>query len=635
MGALLQLGVRLTRAGGWLRIGCVVTGCALAVALLAIAWELPDAMFPPPMNPVEVDPQRGPISSLLALITAPVIALLLAVGRMSSEVRDRRLASLVLLGVGRRRVLLVAAVENVVPALIGAAGGVAVFALVRALLTVVAADALVQPIAFGPRLALVAVGVVVLSAVLAIAPVRRLSGPRSGVSEATVTTPSRWRLSPVPVVIALLTVVFTTPPGQVNVRTALALFGAAVAAALCVLLVTPLLTAAVAGRLARGRHVSSLLAGRLVQTQGVSISRRVTALGVTTFVVLCAAGYLGLYESDQVTAAYVHQVERGPQEIWVSSPDGAGSLDPDLREELDDIDGVLGVWPTSVLWASRCADGAGADCPQVFVGTCQEMALVATVSGCSDTEVAWIERTAVPPALADGWLTAPVERTPHVELTIGGTGDSMMLPVAGSIIQDVEVTTQRWPLPQRYDVYVPVALAQEHDALDERLTVIADVGADVRTEVTDAARSTGAQVFVPAVPDYQRIVTLRTVVWSVAAASIAVALLVFTLASVDRARAQRRGRARLVAVGVPAPVLRRAQGLSTGIPLAVAVVLALGLGWASVAALAHTADSTGTSINWGMLATASLVIATAALLISLVTPPLTRATIRAEDLRHE
>lgn len=638
MGALLQLGVRLTRAGGGLRIGSVVIGCALAVALLALAWELPDAMFPPLADPTEVDPQRGPVSSLLALITAPVIALLLAVGRMSSEVRDRRLASLVMLGVSRRRVLVVAAVENVSPALVGSVAGIGAFAVLRALVTVAAGEVMVNPIAFGPRLGVVVMGVVLLSTLLAVAPIRRLSGMPSSASEATPLAPSLWRLVPVPIAVVLLAAVFATPPDEVTTRTALALYGAAVAAAFSVALVTPLVIAAVARLLVRTPAVSPMLAGRFVQTQGAAISRRVTALGVTTFVVVSAAGYLGLYESDPVTAAYVHQVERGPQEIWINSSDSQAPLDPNLVDRLDDVAGVQGVWPMWTLWPSQCtvdAHGEGS-CPRLFVGTCDDLALLASVSGCSDGEAAWIERTAVPPTLDPSWFTDPANYGSPVGLTVGETGDSIALTVSGSITQDVEATMQRWPGPTPYDLFVPISVAQEHDAVEStRLNVVADAGSAVRTEVLELAESTGAWAFVPAIPDYQRIVTLRTVVWSVAAASITVALLVFTLMSIDRARTQRRARARLVAVGVPARVLRRAQGLSNGTPLAVAVLLALGLGWASVAALIHTADSTGLPIDWPLLAATSAVIVLAAALVSLVTLPLTRAAIRADDLRQE
>ncbi|PFG20903.1 FtsX-like permease family protein [Serinibacter salmoneus] len=631
MGALFDLGLRLTRAGRSLRFGSVVLGCALSVALVTMAWVLPDAMFPPSPDPLETDPRRAPIASLLALITAPVIALLLAVGRMSAEVRDRRLASLMLLGVSRARTLTVAAVENLLPATVGAVAGIGLFGLLRVLTTALARDALAEPIVGGSRTILVAFGVVVVSTVLALAPIRRLAGGPATASEATVTAPSAWRLVPIPLALGLLGAVFATPTDQVTARTDLALFGAAVASALSIALATPWVISGVAGLLVRAPSVSVLMAARSVQTQGPAIARRVTGLGITSFVVLSAAGYLGIHESDPVTSGYVHQAEQGPQEVWIDAPNGESPLDPGLAAQIEAVAGVQGVWHTGTL-RSPCSDGEES-CSRVFVGTCRDLALLADVSGCSDAQAAWIRPTNVPRHLAAA--TSP-ERGTQAALENTRTGEPITLQVPGTMEQDVLASTQRWPRPEQYDLFVPAALAEELKAIDEtHLTVVADQGSRVRFDIIGLAERADASVFVPALPAYEQIATLRVVVWSVAAASIAVAALIFALASIDRARHQRRTRARLVAVGVPARLLRSAQALATGTTLAVSLAVALGLGWASVTALAHTAGESQRMVNWTLLAVATAAISASAGALTLLTLPLTRTAVRAEDLRQE
>lgn len=546
MGALVHLGLRLTRAGGLLRFISVVLGCSLSVALVTMAWVLPDAMFPTSPDPLETDPRRAPIASLLALITAPVIALLLAVGRMSSEARDRRLASLVLLGLSKTRTLTVAAVENLAPAAVGAALGVGLFGLLRDVVTVAAQELLADPIVGGGRTVVVALCVVVVSTILALAPVRRLTGMPATASEAGITDPSAWRLAPIPIALALLVAVFTTPPDQVTSRTDLALFGAAMASALSIALATPWVISSVAGVLVRAPWVSLLLAARTMQSQGAAIARRVTGLAVTAFVVLSAAGYLALHESDPVRSAYVHQVEAGPQEVWIDAMDGESPLDPNLTAQIEAIAGVQGAWNTGALRSS--CEGKDEDCPRVFVGTCEHLALLAVVSDCIDTQAAWITPANVPRSLAAA-ADAPA-RGPHATLHNARTGESVTLKAPGTVKQDVQATTQRWPRPAKYDLFVPLALAEALEAVDEtHLLVVAEQGSRVRLEIIGVAERAGASVFVPALPAYEEIATLRVVVWSVAAASIAVASLIFALASIDRARQQRRARARLVAMG--------------------------------------------------------------------------------------
>lgn len=81
--------------------------------------------------------------------------------------------------------------------------------------------------------------------------------------------------------------------------------------------------------------------------------------------------------------------------------------------------------------------------------------------------------------------------------------------------------------------------------------------------------------------------------------------------------------------------MRSAQGLATGTTLAVSLTLALGLGWVSVTALAHAAGGSEQLVNWTLLGVATMAITATAAILVLMTLPLTRSTVRAEDLRQE
>lgn len=640
MSAETGVGMRLSRAGGWGRFIAIASGAGIAVVLLTLAWELPDAMYPISPFTGEVPAQRGVISGLLVLIIAPVIALLLTVGRLSAEVRDRRLGALSLLGLRRGRVLRVAAAEIAFPTVVGAVLGAAAYAALAPVLTAVVGPNFRAPLALTPRLAVVACAVVALSMLLSLAPVRRLNAVgRAVVSEATPIRPSLWRLTPVAVAIVLEILVIALPVRFYEARVA-ALVGGALAAMLAVVLVTPLITTWLAGGMVRAREVPTLLAGRSIQTQGPSITRRVSALGVTVMVALVATGWLGYYESIPYLASAIHEVEQGPQEIYVADP---GSGFPErLVADLEAIDGVQGVIERLPLDAvapmSPGPQTAASATPTIFTGTCAQLALVASVTGCSDTEAAWISRENVGDLTEYyGWNVDVANSPRRAVLQWAFTGDYVVLEPTGLILQDIAATRDRWLLPGEYDLFIPPAvLAGEGLNASGSLLVIADVGAQVAADVAAVAEHAGiSRAYPSAMVDYRPLMQQRVVVATLVATSIGVALLATALASIDRARIGRRDRARLVAVGVPAPVLRRSQALGVAVPLLACLAIALVGGWGLLGVFVLAADGNEVSLNEPALIGLSVAAAAGAVVVSMLTLPLTRDHVRPEDLRQE
>lgn len=643
MSAILGLGVRLSRAGGWGRFAAVASGSAIAVVLVTLAWELPDAMYPVSEFTGEVHPQRGVIAGLAALVLAPVTALLLTAGRLSAEIRDRRLGALRMLGLRRSRVLAVAAAEIAFPAALGAAGGAAIYALLAPGLTALVGEGFAAPLATGPRLAVVACAIVAGSMLLALAPVRRLEAVgRAAVSEATPTRPSLWRLVPVGIMLVLDVLVITLPVDAYDARSA-ALVGAALTAMLAVVLVTPLVTAWLAGRMVRGRAVPPLLAGRSIQTQGPSITRRVSALGVTAVLSLLATGWLSYYESSPHVADAIHEVEQGPQTIWVTN---TGVEFPEsLAADLESIEGVQGVierLPLDVV-TETSADpqvdpAAYESTPRIFTGTCAQLALEASVTGCSDDEAAWISRENVA-ELAEyySWNVDAADPPADVSLSWAFTGEEVTVAPTGLIVEDIAATRDRWVLPRAYDLFIPPSvLTGNSETARGSLTVIADAGAQIRADVAEVTANAGGYwTFSGAMSTYVPVMQQRIVVWTLVAASIGVALLATALATIDRARTGRRDRARLVAVGVPAPVLRRSQAIGTGVPLLVCLGIAFACGWGLLALfMATVADGQG-SIDVPALTVLSIAAVVGAAVVAMLTLPLTRGHVRPEDLRQE
>ncbi len=481
--ALVVLGPRLVRAGGALRAVLLAVGTAVAVTLLGLAWALPDALYPI-VVPDEVDPQRSVLTTLLALVIAPVAALLLAVGRLSSSVRDRRIGSLYLLGVGRARLAVVAAVENLLPATVGALLGIAGFLVIRPVLTDRLATVLQEPIGGGARLAVVAVAVVGVSVALALTPLVRLGSPRAAVAESPRQRPSLWRLMPVPVAIGCFLAMFQTPPEHVTDRTAIALLVGLTASGLAVALVTPLVSSWTSMLLTHAGTVPTLMAGREIQAQPAQTGRRVTALGVTVFVVFAAAGYLGVFQSSQHLQYAVRVVEEGPQHIAVGPNDPEGHVEPALTHELAATPGVLDIRPLYPVWAASCMEGDAMNCPQVFIGTCAQLARDMEATGCREDEAAWIQRTN-----DAGYSMMTGTKVGELELRIGDSQETFTVALPGEISHDVAASVQRVVSPPEAQVFIPAAVAEAWGLPQTSLEVEVDPadGAATRAALDDVA----------------------------------------------------------------------------------------------------------------------------------------------------
>lgn len=634
MSPLVVLGARLVRAGGTLRIWSVIGGCALAVAVAATAWALPDALYPV-TDPMTIDARRAPLVGLTRALVVPVLALVLTVGRLSSQARDRRLAALRMLGVPQQQVAVVALVENLLPATAGAVLGVGGHLALRAVLEAVLRDDLQAPVALAPvGVALVAAAVVAASALLAMTPLRNLGPePRTAHAEAAVRTPSPWRLVPLPLAVAAFAYLLTRAPGTTHPSVTPIFLGGVVCGALGIALATPVVTSLLAARMVRSSRLTVLLAGRGMQTQPESIGRRVAALGLAVYVVVGGAGVLGIYEGTTHLTAAVTQVERGPQTILISPRYPDSDLAADLLAEIEGMAGVRAVVPSYFVTPQGCGgEHFEPVCGnEIIVADCADLSALMVAAGCRDDEVAWIEsditgyEDVVPPS---GARPTALDLVDFDGRALGTHA------LTGTIVQDVPATADLWTWPATYSVFVPLGLAEEWGLPVLGATVVADAGTDVRTDVIAAAERRGTYAENPYLYDYLQVVSTRTAAWTVLAVGTGVALLAYGLATVDHALERRRSRARLVALGVPARLLRRVVAVQNTGPLLAATALAAVLGIGATAALSHY-DGQGFALSPQVLAGIFAATTAGAIAVSLLATPLTRAAIRAEDLRDE
>src|SRR5665647_3179259 len=243
----LDLAWRLARAGGRFRTIAVVAGNAIGTTLFLLTLAIPAAVRDP--HQAITSDERLLAMSVVVFLCLPITVLLMSIGRLSASTRDRRLASLRMLGLSPARTRLVAGLENGIlsglGAILGLAASLGVVPLVEAAAT--GQGWLLQPLGLSwASTGLVCAGLVVLSMVVSLAPTRSLQrGPMQVRREGATTSPSVWRVLPplfgVALLVATLAVVEPTEKSVVSQGTmALMMLGGAILTGLGLLIALPL-----------------------------------------------------------------------------------------------------------------------------------------------------------------------------------------------------------------------------------------------------------------------------------------------------------------------------------------------------------------------------------------------------------
>lgn len=644
MTATVALGLRLVRAGGPLRAWSIALGNAVGVVLLLVALALPVAIYP---DPVERGYARVQLVGIDLFLLLPAVVLLVTVGRLSSGARDRRLGALRMIGVTPGRARAVAAVENGVLALAGAAVG--------AVVTVLAAPAASRAVVEGPGWLARPLDVswpAAVGTVLAVAALSGLVGtgatwnrelPGRARSEAVARVPRPWRLGVLALGLAMLVLLAVARPGSLRgVDTGLFLGGAGLTV-VGIALVTPLVTSWVARVLVRSRGVVSMLAGRSVQVDAAGASRVVAGLGAATFLAIGALAVIDAFENTPQYRYALQTVEHGPQKIWLGAAEpgssGEEALDPQRLGELTDVPGVLGLVPSRGA-SLPCDPELDTDaCGSVFVGTCAELSLVAEQAGCSDDRAAWIvpDRTDLEDVGGLGYATGHDVLAP-ITLTTNEEDDdaprATVEPTGPPIVVDVAAQSDRWVYGSGDVAFVPVALVPDGFRSFSRADVIADGGRAVQQRVAAWAQEQGYAAWPYPMDDVAYVDGVRAAVLALAGLAIGVGLLVLALTATDRAVERRRAVARQVMIGVPGRVLRSGQLVQVLVPVAVSAALGAGCGLVLARAYARMAEVDGLlgPGRWG-LAVALVVVGGA--LVALATVPLIRTRLTPDLLRRE
>lgn len=581
---LTRLGARLALAGGIGRSALVLAGNMIGTILIVATFAVPRAMTTGNQT-LEKD-EKTLVVVIAVFLLVPVVVLLMAVGRLSAGVRDRRLAALRLLGVTSTGTRLVAAVENGVLAAAGAALGVAAFVSLAPI-----AD---QQIANGPGwfVAPLRPGllggvlswliVVAASVTVSLAPTgglgrNPLQARRPGPSK----RPNLLRLVPVAIGAAYLIWVIRHPYGQAfgpsNNAVYRVLIASAVAAIGVPIAIPVLIRLAADALVTLGRTPTTTLAGRRMQVEPAAATRLITGI---TVAILLITGAAGVVVSWQLTPQYRDAqlaLTIGPQ--WSD----AFNASPAVVADLATTPGVEGVAPVR-LANTACSATLGpkyastdSPCLNGLVATCRQMEIVlhVTAPDCVDGTVLQIRGSEVnEPGLLDQPFAFyrsdrqhPDRKNRHV--TVTPTATTTVLEPAGRYADTADILIP--PDTPGID-----AVTGKTDHWIYQL----DGGYPPRDALLARAQQLSSDYFIynEDINDYQAVKGYRLIIWTLTAIVLTVGFAALAITAIDRAQERRTWITAQLALGVPLAVLRRAQLMQTLLPLTIGLVGAFAVG---------------------------------------------------------
>lgn len=662
MSPLILLSLRLARAGGTFRMAAIILANAVGIVVLLISAALPGAMTPESV--VVTTDERVQALAVTSFLAVPVAVLLLTVGRLASATRDQRLASLRVLGLSPVRTRVVAAGENGGLAAVGVVIGLVLFHLMASLVDVGTGGWFLAPLRVtAGTAALIGGGAVALAVVTSIAGTWTLTrDPRRARSQSTRRGARPWPFVPLMMGIAALWVLAEHPqmvrrwvgPTEVPVAHSVIFLVGTLSCAVGVAVLPPVLATWAGGLLVRMPPVSATLAGRAMQTASAGAGRLVAGVGVTAFLAVAVFGWLDGYLSTPDVRFADQMVNDGPQVMTITS----GALEPGFgldgepgeplpftaadHAALTAVPGVISTWDNWDFGLAGCGS-AEELCLYPFIGTCDDLSHLMTVTGCDDGRAATILASNIPAGATQEELRDLKEIDPALRPTIVLTGMGVQTPqtprlevVASGqpIVQDVAATMATWVFPWGYPAFVPSKLVAGVLPTSGHATLVAEGGPVVRAAISEVADARGLVVLLNPTDAYVEAMRMRAAVLTLAAIIIGIGLLSVAISAFDRARERRRPIARLVAVGAPVRILRTGQLLQTMVPLVISVALGGACGLLLVRALAAFDDNRGLVITASMPALAVSVL-TGVVLVSLATLPMTRARLTPEMLRQE
>ncbi|GAA4733744.1 hypothetical protein GCM10023350_16650 [Nocardioides endophyticus] len=554
---------------------------------------------------------------IVAAVAMPCTVLVATVARLSASMRDRRLANLRLIGLSPNQTRLVGTGEAGGAALVGTVLGWVGFWLVRPVLLGHSPAGAAWGDFFSPTIAdqvLVVVGVPTIAVLASVLPARSSVSDALAVSRrADRRPPGRWRLLPLAAGVALCLYVVASGPHEEEISDAqvVALFGGIGLTAIGMLLVLPVLVRLLT-RFAAGRSLgpAQRLAVRRLEAQPAGVARIIAALLIGLFLATGARFVLVAFES---TPQYVQGERNEKVEQRVEVPTTQEKAES-LAGRLARIDAVTEVVDVPVLHNAQ--EGT-----EAMVATCDQLAAIDPgFEGCRDGE---------PMRLASEGATAHASGP-----TTWSAGDRVSREVV-TTPADLPLATVDRPVfealsPIYADVIIPPEMVGDlPPSTRHSLLVLGPPGPDLASRVADLGFSPSTY----GTEDYDFVVTMRSVIWTVAGVVLGVGLLALLVSAIDRASQRRKEIVALQLVGLGRGVIRWAQGLETAVPVVIGSALAVGLG--AVSGATYLSLDGSSTIPWEQTLVLGGVAVVGGLVVAAVSMVACAPRLRPEEIRAE
>lgn len=631
--AALRLAWLLVRRSTGIRRWGMVAAATIGVLLVTLVLALPDAY----LTGDAVKADRLVLSIVGIFLLVPVGVLLLAVSRLSAATKDRRLATLRMLGLTPRRTRWVTALENGLLALAGSVVGVLGSLVVSRLVSqpLIGAGALRRPLDPGVPLAVAVAGlVVVLTSVISLAPTRRLDRNAMALKHIAAEPPSWWRVLPLAVgVVGAAILLAQDPPGSggSGQRFFVVSMACVVSAGVGVLVALPLVTRGLAEALARSSRPTLRLAGRRMQFDPSATTRVVAGLAISLFLVTGATEVLAAFQNTPQYLAEKHSIEVGPQYLLLLG-DGLRSEMASERDRVRGVEGVTRVVPRYAISVARTGGQSAGRPYNVFYGTCADLAaLHQGVLGCHDDRVSWL-RTAThdAPFAPPTDLAAPVRIEANMNPAESG-GPTVEVRPSENIIDLPNWSWYGIGGSFQDGLFVPLGTPNVADlgAVPMMAYIVMGPGYEVRERLS----ALDLKIPLDGLSNYESTNSWQLVVWSLLALALIVGLVAVLITAIDRATERRGEVAAQVAMGVPARTLRLSQSIQVASPTGMAIFGSILTGHLSAVSFLHSsspllqtvpARTLGVVLGAAAVSLAIMALATLTGISSRLTPELLR-----------
>lgn len=580
--ALVRLGWRMAVAGGRQRMALVTIGNVVGTALLLFALRFPSVMTGFFGGNAEVFSKDDRRVALVvgATLLLPILVLIANLGWLAARGRQSRLASLRLLGVSPRQTRVVAATENAVLGLAGAALGAALYGLLAGPVGRWLLDQDLTRMPLKVEWLWLVVSVPVVLAVQALVglsstwrPAAELVSLRSGHSRRT----SWWWVAPLGLglVIQLMLLIRSgvrDTDGDLTFDAYAFLVGTVLTVVGLLIALVPLTWSVLDLIARRSQGATGVLAARRAQSSGSASVRVITGLVVAVFIGTGSFAVLEAFKASNGQYTVEQEVATDGPQLMTLIPAGKrpAVLSPQLIGAAREVQHVTAVLPRYPVMLT--CDRQDCELP-VMSGSCRDLKMLfPALTTCAPDRVTAVQYASPTGRFPNPRLIHLDDRSRSIPVSIIET---TIPPVSRGL--GFQIAERRYGSEQPL-LFVPETLPGLASLAPSprEAEVLVTGGLDNRRALETWASGHDVYADGPMLTEYERDQAYRRLILLLIGLVVFVGLVSVALTAIDQLRTRRQANVRLTVVGTPRRALASSQLLQVLVPTALGLVGAVG-----------------------------------------------------------